>query len=284
MGTSFDNDLAESISSIRAASSLVPELAIVLGSGMADIADLMQDKVSIAYADIPNFPRTTSPSHRGQLHIGKLDGVSCAIMQGRVHLYEGYRPEEVVYPVRLLRSLGATNLFVTNAAGGVNPNYAVGDLVLVEDHINIAGMAGMDPTRGANIETLGGRFTPLNGAYDPAFVDCLESAASDLQIKTHRGVYGFACGPSFETPAEIRFLNLIGADAVGMSTVPEVIAARHSGMRVAAVSAITNVAIHETRSQSQTTEEEVYENAPLMLDNIGRLLRAFIASSPVAKN
>ena len=272
--------MAESIAAIRSVTDLVPEVGIVLGSGMADIADLLQDKVSIAYEDVPNLPRTTAPSHRGQLHIGKLEGVTCAIMQGRLHTYEGYQPQDVVYPIRMLHSLGASCLFITNAAGGVNKNYAVGDLVLVEDHINIAGMAGMDPTRGANIDSLGPRFTPLNQAYDPDYLSFLEATARDLHITAHRGVYGLACGPSFETPAEIRFLNLIGVDAVGMSTVPEVIAARHCGMRVAAVSAITNVAIHDTDSQLVTTEEEVYENAPLVLKNIGRLLQTFIASNP----
>ena len=280
VSTALDRELSESVAMIRSVTDLVPEIGIVLGSGMADLAEMLEDKVSISYEDVPNLPRTTAPSHRGQLHLGTLEGVTCVIMQGRLHLYEGYKPRDVVYPIRMLHRLGANSLLVTNAAGGVNKNYNVGDLVLIEDHINIAGMAGLDPTRGANPDTLGPRFTPLNRAYDPAYVSALESTAEALDIRTHRGVYGLACGPSFETPAEVRFLNLIGVDAVGMSTVPEVIAARHCGMRVAAVSAITNKGIHETESQLDTTEDEVHENAPLIVKNVGRLLQAFIANLP----
>ena len=280
LSTSSDQAFLEALALIRSKTDLVPEVGIVLGSGMGDLIDMLEDRVSMPYADLPNFPRATAPSHRGQLHFGKIEDTTCVIMQGRLHLYEGHSPQDVVFPIRLLHLLGAKILIATNAAGGVNKNYAVGDLILIEDHINIAGIAGSDPTRGANMETLGPRFTPLNRAYDPVYVNLLESTAAELQIKVHRGVYGLACGPSFETPAEVRFLNMIGVDAVGMSTVPEVIAARHCGMRVAVVSAITNVSIHDTESQLDTTEDEVYENASLLLKNVSRLLRQFIVALP----
>ncbi|MGI9221250.1 MAG: purine-nucleoside phosphorylase [Woeseiaceae bacterium] len=280
MNTSSDKALLTALEQVRSKTDMVPEVGIVLGSGMGDLIDMLQDRISIPYEEIPNFPRATAPSHRGQLHFGKIAETNCVIMQGRLHLYEGHSPQDVVFPIRLLHLLGTGILVATNAAGGVNETYAVGDLCLVEDHINIAGMAGMDPTRGANLDALGPRFTPLNRAYEPEYVDLLESIAAEMQINTHRGVYGFATGPSFETPAEVRFLSMIGADAVGMSTVPEVIAARHCGMRVAVVSAITNVSIHDTASQQDTTEDEVYENAALLLKNVSRLLEQFVVRLP----
>jgi purine-nucleoside phosphorylase len=283
LNTASEKALSAALDAVRQKTDMRPEVGIVLGSGMGDLIDMLAGRISIPYEEIPNFPRATAPSHRGQLHFGRINETNCVIMQGRLHLYEGHSPQDVVFPIRLLHLLGATTLVATNAAGGVNQNYSVGDLVLVEDHINIAGIAGMDPTRGANLDALGPRFTPLNRAYHPEYVDLMESIAAEMQINTHRGVYGFATGPSFETPAEVRFLSMIGADAVGMSTVPEVIAARHCGMRAAVVSAITNVSIHDTASQQDTTEDEVYENAALLLKNVSRLLEQFIGRLPGTK-
>ncbi|MGI9201424.1 MAG: purine-nucleoside phosphorylase [Woeseiaceae bacterium] len=283
LNTASEKALTAALDQIRIKTDMVPEIGIVLGSGMGDLIDMLEDRISIPYEEIPSFPRATAPSHRGQLHFGRIKEANCVIMQGRLHLYEGHSPQDVAFPIRLLHLLGTGILVATNAAGGVNKSYAVGDLVLVEDHIDIAGIAGMDPTRGANLDTLGPRFTPLNRAYHPEYLDLMESIAAELQINTHRGVYGFATGPSFETPAEIRFLSIIGVDAVGMSTVPEVIAARHCGMRVVVVSAITNVCIHDTASQQDTTEDEVYENAALLLKNVNRLLEHFVSRLPDTK-
>ena len=272
------HDYDTAVNFVRQAGHRKPKIGVILGSGMADIADEIVDKVSIPYSDIPNFPRTSAPGHKGTLHLGTLAGVDCVVMQGRFHLYEGFEPEDVVFPVRVIQRLGAGVLVATNAAGGVHPDSRVGDLVLVEDHINIAALAGLDPTRGENRSTFGSRFTPLNGAYDRVLLERLEAVSNELKLSSRRGVYGFACGPCFETPAEVRFMRMIGVDAVGMSTLPEVLAARHAGMRVAVISAITNVAIHDTSAEIETTEEEVWENAPAILADVSRLLLRFLPS------
>ncbi len=272
-----ESDFEEAVAYVRQLTSIIPRVAVVLGSGMSDLADIIAEKTTISYAEIPNLPSTSAPGHRGQLHIGTIAGVPCVVMQGRLHLYEGFMPEDVVFPIRLMRRLGAEILLATNAAGGVNKTYRVGDLVLVEDHINLAGFAGLDPMRGPNIDAFGSRFTPLNQAYEPRLLEMLEGAAAELEIKTHRGVYGFACGPCFETPAEVRFLHIIGVDAVGMSTVPEVLAARHCGMQVAVISAITNISVHESDSAQVTTEEEVWENVPAIMLEVAKLVESVIA-------
>jgi purine-nucleoside phosphorylase len=197
-------------------------------------------------------------------------------MEGRLHLYEGHHPERIAFPVRLMRLLGTEVFVATNAAGGINKKLDIGDLVLVEDHLSLAGMAGLDPTRGENASQFGPRFTSLNRAYEPKLIEIMERSAAELGIRVHRGVYGYACGPSLETPAEVRFLNMIGVDAVGMSTVPEVVTARHCGMKVAVISAITNMAIHDLTSCEVTTEEEVWKNAPAILKKVTPLLEMFI--------
>ncbi len=279
MALRYSNEhIDQAISKVRESTQVIPRVGIILGSGMSDLADQVDDRVSIPYSEIPHLQSAGAPGHAGSLVLGTIAGVPCVLMQGRLHLYEGHSPEAVAFPVRLMRKLGAKLLVATNAAGGVNRQYSVGDLVLVEDHINIAGMSGLDPTRGTVATHFGPRFTPLNRAYDPALLDILEKSATELKIKTHRGVYGFTCGPSFETPAEVRFLHTIGVDAVGMSTVPEVITARHSGMTVAVISAITNLAVHELDSSHITTEDEVFENAPAILKNVTRLVLSFVAA------
>ena len=198
------------------------------------------------------------------------------VMQGRVHPYEGYCPAQVTFPIRVMKELGVESLVVTNAAGGINKLYEVGDLMLLEDHINIPALAGMDPTRGELVEELGPRFTPMNQAYDPSYLLTFERVASEANIDVRRGVYAHVVGPCFETPAEIRFLNIIGADAVGMSTVPEIMVARNAGIRVLAVSAITNLAIHDSSSTATTTEQEVWESMDIILPKISVLLEKFV--------
>ncbi|WJW65962.1 purine-nucleoside phosphorylase [Candidatus Chlorohelix allophototropha] len=218
------------------------KVAIVLGSGLGALADELTDQVAIPYRQIPFFSQSTVEGHAGQLVAGKLEGIPIIAMQGRLHTYEGYDMATVTFPVRVLKALGVDILILTNAAGGLNPSYQAGDLMGLNDHIFLPGMVGNNPLRGFNDERLGTRFPAINRVYPPEFLDIAVEEAEKLEINFHRGVYIMLTGPNFETPAELRFLRGIGADAVGMSTVPEVIVAAHSGMRVLGISTITNMA------------------------------------------
>ncbi|MDR3762892.1 MAG: purine-nucleoside phosphorylase [Acidobacteriota bacterium] len=216
-----------------------PEVAVILGSGLGAFADSLHDAVVIPYGEIPHFPRSTAVGHAGRLVIGKLGGLTVAAMQGRVHQYEGYTARESAFPVRVLARLGVRRLVLTNAAGGINPAYGQGALVLLSDHINLQ---CANPLSGANDERLGPRFPGMSEAYDARFRRIAQQAAAAMGYDLKEGVYAALAGPSYETPAEIRFLRTIGADLVGMSTVPEVIVARHMGLRVLALSCVTNMA------------------------------------------
>ena len=220
-----------------------PRIAIVLGTGLGGLATHIADPIELPYNQIPHFPATTVAGHSGMLVMGTLGGVPVAAMRGRFHLYEGYSPEEVALPVRALRLAGAEVLIVTNAAGGLDPAQQAGDLMLLEDHIGLGMMTGRNPLIGPNDERFGPRFPALTAAYDPALRDLARQVAQEQGTPLRSGVYIMLSGPNYETPAELRFLRQIGADAVGMSTVPEVLAARHMRMRVLAVSVITNVAL-----------------------------------------
>jgi purine-nucleoside phosphorylase len=217
----------------------VPEIAVVLGSGLGALAEALTDSVVIPYADIPNFPRSTAVGHAGRLVIGKSGDLTVAAMQGRVHQYEGYSSREAAFPVRVLRRLGIRSLILTNAAGGINPAYRQGALVLLSDHINLQ---GNNPLNGPNDERFGPRFPDMSEAYSRGYRRIALDAGRELGIELQEGVYAALRGPSYETPAEIRYLRAIGADLVGMSTVPEVIVARHMGIAVLAISCVTNMA------------------------------------------
>lgn len=216
-----------------------PEAAVILGSGLGFLADEVRNASAVSYADIPHFARSTAPGHRGRLVFGELSGRKVAVMQGRLHYYEGYSMKDVAYPVRVLKTLGAETLFVTNAAGGVNGAFKVGDLMLIADHIKFFHDG---PLRGENEPGFGTRFPDMTYAYAPELRQLAREAARCEKIALKEGVYAFFPGPQFETPAEIRAARVLGADAVGMSTVPEVIAAAHAGMRVLGVSLICNMA------------------------------------------
>ena len=218
---------------------LRPRLAIVLGSGLGAFAEQLEEKTAIPFAEIPHFPQSTVPGHSGKLVIGKVAGVPVAVMQGRVHAYEGYSSEEVVFPIRVLGGLGVTQLVLTNAAGGINLNYQQGALVLIRDHINLQ---GANPLTGRNDDRFGVRFPDMTHAYARAYRELAREGAGKLGMILHEGVYAGLLGPSYETPAEIIYLRTIGADLVGMSTVFEVIAARHMGIKVLAISCVTNMA------------------------------------------
>jgi len=233
----------EATTAVQARTTLKPDVALILGSGLGNLASEIRDAIGIPYAEIPHFARSTVPGHAGRLLIGKLEDVPVVVMQGRFHFYEGYALDVLTLPVRVMHLLGAETLIVTNAAGGVNPVYRPGDFMLIRDHINLPGLAGMNPLIGPNDERFGERFPPLAHAYDAELRTLAQSVAANWsEITLHEGVYVMVGGPSYETGAELRFLRTIGADAVGMSTAPEVVVARHMGMRVLGLSLITNTA------------------------------------------
>lgn len=216
-----------------------PKVGLILGSGLGGLADEINDPVKIKYEMIPGFPVSTVEGHAGQLVVGELKGLTVLAMQGRFHYYEGYPLVEVTFPVRVMKALGIETLVVTNAAGGVNQSFTPGDLMLINDHIN---NVGANPLIGPNDSKLGVRFPDMSTAYTPSLQELVREVAKDLNITLKEGVYVWNSGPSYETPAEVRMLEKVGGDAVGMSTVPEVIVARHAGMNVIGISCITNMA------------------------------------------
>lgn len=255
-----------------------PAIGLILGSGLSPLADEVEQADHIPYADIPHFPVSGVVGHAGKLVIGQLAGKAVLVMQGRTHFYEGYSAQHITLPVRVMHLLGIQTLIVTNAAGGLNRNFRAGELMLITDHINLVGMGGNSPLRGPNQAEFGPRFPSMTHAYDPALNALARQAAKDLNLTLQEGVYACLAGPAFETPAENRFLHLLGADAVGMSTAHEVLVANHSGMRVLGVSTITNVSILETSSTVETTHEEVLETGKLVVPHLIALLKGVLAA------
>ena len=246
-----------------------PRIALVLGSGLGAFADELADAAVIPYEDIPGFARSTVEGHAGRLVIGKADNIEAVCLQGRFHYYEGYAFDEVTFPVRTLRALGCNVLLLTNAAGGVNSGFEVGTLMLVTDHINLL---GANPLRGANDDRWGTRFPDMSAVYDRELMSHARAAATEVGVDLRHGVYAALPGPSYETPAEIRMLRTLGADAVGMSTVPEAIVARHCGMRVMGVSCITNMAAGVL--ETPINHAEVMETGARVRESLTALLRA----------
>jgi purine-nucleoside phosphorylase len=240
-GGPFPADLAQAILTVQARARVIPRVAVILGSGLGRLAGEVEDPVTIPYRDIPGFPISTVPGHAGELVLGTLEGVQVAVMKGRAHLYEGFTPAEVIFPVRLLHALGARLLVATNAAGSLRPDMQPGTVMVLEDHINLPGFGGLNPLVG--VEGGSERFVDMSEPYDRQLRELVLEAARELEIRVASGVYVMVMGPSYETPAEGRMLRGLGADAVGMSTVPEVIAARRLGMRVLAMSSITNLVL-----------------------------------------
>ncbi len=234
------NDYERVAEFIRSRTKHQPKIGIVLGSGLDSLADDIAQPDVIPYPEIPLFPIPTVEGHTGALVIGTLQARPVIAMRGRAHFYEGYSMQQVTLPVRVMQMLGVETLVITNAAGGVNPHYRPGDLMLISDHINFVGMAGDSPLRGPNDPTLGLRFPNMTDAYDPGLRRLTRRVAQDLQIELREGVYIQLAGPSFESPADVNFIRIIGADAVGMSTVSEVVVARHASMRVLGLSLISN--------------------------------------------
>lgn len=216
-----------------------PQIGLILGSGLGVLADEIENPVRISYSDIPNFPVSTVEGHEGCLVLGTLEGKEVVAMQGRFHYYEGYSQKEITFPVRVMKALGVETIVVTNAAGGCNKGFKPGDLMLIKDHINLS---GSNPLMGANDNRLGPRFPDMSTAYTPKYFDVVRKSAKKFNIRIREGVYAYFSGPTYETPAEVKMAQVLGADAVGMSTAPEVIVASHSGMNVVGISCITNMA------------------------------------------
>jgi purine-nucleoside phosphorylase len=246
-------EFEEAADLIRSRTQRSPTVGLILGSGLSPLASDVTEPNIIAYKAIPHFPVSTVEGHLGKLVVGQLEGQEVLIMQGRAHYYEGYSMQRLALPVRVMHTLGIHTLIVTNAAGGLNPTFQPGDLMLITDHINLIGMAGLNPLRGPNDPQLGPRFPDMSQAYDPNLA-----------------------GPSFETPADLRFLRMIGADAVGMSTVPEVTAARHAGMRVLGLSGISNVASPGPSEGHETTHEEVLEAGKTLVPKLIALIKGVL--------
>lgn len=248
-----------------------PEIALILGSGLGELADEVENRTEINYSDIPHFPVSTVKGHAGKFVYGDLEGKKVIMMQGRFHFYEGYDMKNVVLPVRVLNRIGVKNLIVTNAAGGVNTEFVPGDLMIIADHIN---MAGTNPLIGKNIDDFGPRFPDMSSPYNKDFIKLAEKIASEKGINIKKGVYLMMTGPSYETPAEIRMVRIIGGDAVGMSTVPEVIIANHCKMNVLGISCITNMAAGIL--DQPLNHEEVIETSNRVRDSFKSLIKGIV--------
>lgn len=276
------DDVEETISYLRERTSRRARVAMITGSGLGTLADEIEEEDSIPYAEIPHFPPTTVLGHRGELVFGHLAGKEVALMRGRVHFYEGHSLRRITFPIRVLRRLGAGALIVTNAAGGLREDFRAGDLMLITDHINLLGMAGFNPLRGPNDPRLGPRFVEMSSAYDPGLREIALSVAEELGLELRQGIYVMSGGPTFETPADVRFLRLIGADAVGMSTVPEVIVACHEGMRALGISHISNVipaeavAAEAQISREGSLHEEVLQAGTQVVPRLSALVKGIL--------
>jgi purine-nucleoside phosphorylase len=260
----------EAAEAVRALTSLTPRVALILGSGLGDLADEIDAPTRIPFDGIPHFPRPTVPGHVGSLEIGSLQGMRVVAMRGRVHFYEGLSLQAVTFPVRVMRCLGADILIVTNAAGGLNEDYETGDLMLLTDHLNLMGLAGHSPL-------VGPRFLDMQAAYDPLLRELAQRAAANDGFRLREGVYAMVGGPSYETPAEVRFLQRGGADAVGMSTIPEVIVARDEGMQVLGISSITNMLVGDFAGPG-TSHADVLAVAERIRPRLAAVVRGVLAS------
>lgn len=261
---------------VRSRTSHQPRVGIILGSGLNDLADSVQKADIIPYGDLPNWPVSTVHGHAGRLVIGELEGQAVFIMQGRIHFYEGYSMSQITLPVRVMQRLGLEMMVVTNAAGGVNPAFTPGDVMLITDHLNLIGMTGLNPLMGPNLDEIGPRFPDMSQAYDRKLMDVARKAAAQTNIPLLEGIYCALSGPSFEGPADLRFLRMAGADAVGMSTVPEVIVARHGGLRVLGFSGISNKA--NLDGSTVTTHEEVIEAGKVIAPKLEKITRGVLHS------
>ncbi len=275
------NQIERARAIVAAQTALTPRIGLILGSGLSALADELEQEVVVPYATIPGFHAPKVQGHRGELALGLLAGQPVAVLRGRFHFYEGYTMQEVTFPVRVLRALGCETLLITNAAGGLRPDWRVGDIMRLTDQIFLPGMAGHHPLIGPNDDRLGPRFPPMVGTFANALVPLAHAAASANGLTLREGVYAMVAGPSFESAAELRMLRASGADAVGMSTAPEVIVARHAGMRVLAFSLITNLALPDGPPANHA---EVLAAGEQAKPHFGALIRGLLALMSVVSD
>jgi len=260
---------------IRGRISIQPKIALILGSGLGPLADEVESPAIIPTNEIPNWPLSTVQGHSGRLVIGRLMGKAILVLQGRAHYYEGYSMSRIGLPVRVMQRLGIRTVVLTNAAGGINPDYSAGDLMLITDHLSLLPMTGPNPLRGPNLDEFGPRFPDMSQVYDKELLAIAQKVSDDLNLNVRRGIYVGLSGPSFETPADCRFLRLAGADAVGMSTVPEAIVARHGGLRVLGISGISNKI--DINGNNVASHEEVLEAGKVIVPKLTALIKGVLA-------
>ena len=268
------SEIDQAAQAVRTQIKQEPRIGIILGSGLGSLADSVEKATAIVSSDLPFWPVSTVEGHRGRLVIGQLEGQNVMVMQGRVHYYEGYSMSQIGLPVRVMQRLGVEILIATNAAGAVNEAFEPGDLMLITDHLNLLGMAGLSPLRGPNLDELGPRFPDMGRAYDRHLGDLARQVAEKSGFELRQGVYVCLAGPSFETPADLRFLRAIGVDAVGMSTIPEVTVARHGGMRVLGISTISNKA--NLDGDTLTSHEEVLAAGKVIVPRLSELIKGVL--------
>jgi purine-nucleoside phosphorylase len=261
---------------VRQSTKIEPRVGLILGSGLSPLAESLEGGVAFPYQELPHFPASTVEGHAGRFVLGHLEDQPVAVMQGRAHYYEGYSMAEITFPVRVMQVLGIEMLIVTNAAGGLNPQFQAGDVMLIKDHINLIGMAGLNPLRGPNLHQFGPRFPDMSSAYDVDLRALATDVATEKDVPLQEGVYICLAGPSYETMADLRFLRTIGADAVGMSTVPEVTIARHGGTRVLGLSGISNVLPVEGGPVVATDHEEVLEAGKKLVPRLETIIRGVL--------
>jgi len=269
-------DYERAVEVIRSRTQQAVKVGLVLGSGLGGLANQLESPTVIPYAGIPGWPLSTVHGHAGQLVIGTLEGCPVVAQQGRAHYYEGYTMQQVTFPIRVMKALGVETVILTNAAGGINQNYRVGDVMMLNDHINFVGMVGNNPLMGPNDDALGERFVGMSHTYDRGLRETARRVAQEAGVTLREGVYACLSGPQFETPAEVRMLRVIGVDAVGMSTANEVLVARHGGMKVLAFSGITNEAIDVLDSDGDTNHEEVLEAGVVIVPRLTAMLRGVL--------
>ena len=259
---------------IRSRISVQPEIGLILGSGLGLLSESIEDPIIIPYHDLTGWPISTVEGHAGELVIGNLEGQVVLVMNGRIHYYEGYEMSQVTLPIRVMQRLGIKTLIVTNAAGGINQDFVPGNPMLITDHLNFLGMAGVNPLRGPNLDEFGTRFPDMSQPYDRELIEITRGVAKEQGLTLYEGIYVCLSGPTFETPADLRFLAGAGVDAVGMSTVPEVIVANHGGQRVLGISGITNSS--NLYGEAETTHEEVIETGMILAPKMMNLIRGVL--------
>ena len=275
MKTKYSIEVMDRIADeIRSRITLEPRIGLILGSGLGLLSESIQEPIIIPYHDLPGWPLSTVEGHAGELIIGKLEEKDVLVMNGRIHFYEGYEMSQVTLPIRVMQRLGIEIIIVTNAAGGINQDFTPGNPMLITDHLNLLGMAGVNPLRGPNLDEFGLRFPDMSQAYDRKLIELARNVAKDLDITIHEGIYVCLAGPTFETPADLRFLQKVGVDAVGMSTVPEVIVANHGGQRVLGISGITNKSY--LYGEGETTHEEVMETGKILAPKMMKLIKGIL--------